>query len=186
LVSHLDAFLKYQNESARLWEHQALTRARFVAGDAAVGKAFEREREVILRRPRQQTKLTEEVLTMRRKLLDTHASRDGEFNVKDDVGGLIDFEFIIQYLVLGNAHAHPELVANLGNIALARIAGELGLIDSRRAQAAADGYRTLRRMQHRLRLNGEKTLPKEGEAADARKTITELWLEVFGCAAFMC
>jgi glutamate-ammonia-ligase adenylyltransferase len=183
LVSHLGAFLKYQNESARLWEHQALTRARFVAGDAAVGKAFEREREVILRRPRQQAKLTEEVLTMRRKLLDTHASRDGEFNVKDDVGGLIDFEFIIQYLVLGNAHMHPELLANLGNIALARIAGELGLIDPRRAQAAADGYRTLRRMQHRLRLNGEKALLQEGEAADARKTITELWLEVFGRAA---
>jgi glutamate-ammonia-ligase adenylyltransferase len=180
LVSHLDAFLKYQNESARLWEHQALTRARFVAGDASVGKAFESEREAILRRPRHQAALGEEILAMRRRLLDSHASKVGGFSVKDDVGGLIDFEFIIQYLVLGNAHAHPELVANLGNIALARIAGALGLIDAQRAQAAADGYRTLRRMQHRLRLNGEKALLPQGEIAEARQAIIDLWLEVFG------
>ncbi len=183
LVSHLDTFIRYQNESARLWEHQALTRARFVAGDARVGKVFESARAAILRQPRQQALLAEEVMAMRRKLLDSHGSRDLTFNVKDDVGGLIDFEFIIQYLVLGWAHAYPQLVANFGNIALSRIAGELGLIDVTRAKAAADGYRTLRRMQHRLRLNREKALLPEGEAADARQAIIELWLEVFGRAA---
>ena len=120
---------------------------------------------------------------MRRKLRDSRLHRSGWFNVKDDVGGLIDFEFTIQYLVLAYAHAHPQLVANLGNIALSRIAGELGLIDISLAKAAADGYRSLRRMQHRLRLNGEKGFLLEGALVDARKPIQELWLAVFGCAA---
>ena len=78
---------------------------------------------------------------MRRKMLDQHASRDGRFAVKDDVGGLIDFEFTIQYLVLGHAARHPELFGNLGNIVLSRIAGELGLVDPLIAKAAADAYR---------------------------------------------
>jgi len=180
LVSGIDAFRKYQDESAWLWEHQALTRARFVAGDAEVGAKFERAREELLRRPRDLAKLAEEVIAMRRKMLDQHASRDASFKVKDDTGGLIDFEFIIQYLVLGYAHAHPKLVANLGNIALARISGELGLVDATHAKAAADAYRTLRRMQHRLRLNGEKARLPEGSAEAEREAIRTLWMDVFG------
>ncbi|WP_374399695.1 bifunctional [glutamate--ammonia ligase]-adenylyl-L-tyrosine phosphorylase/[glutamate--ammonia-ligase] adenylyltransferase [Niveibacterium sp.] len=180
LVSGIDAFRKYQDESAWLWEHQALTRARFVAGDAEVGAKFEQAREALLRRPRDLTKLADEVIAMRRKMLDQHASRDASFKVKDDIGGLIDFEFIIQYLVLGHAHTHPKLVANLGNIALARISGELGLVDAAHAKAAADAYRTLRRMQHRLRLNGEKARLPEGAAESEREAIRTLWMEVFG------
>ncbi|GAA5180062.1 bifunctional [glutamate--ammonia ligase]-adenylyl-L-tyrosine phosphorylase/[glutamate--ammonia-ligase] adenylyltransferase [Niveibacterium umoris] len=179
LVTSLEAFRQYQEGAAWLWEHQALTRARFVAGDAAVGRAFEAEREEILRRPRDLDKLAEDVIAMRRKMLDNHASRDGYFNIKDDPGGLIDFEFIIQYLVLGHAHAHPRLVANLGNIALARIAGELGLLDEARAKAAADAYRSLRRQQHRFRLNGHTARVPEGSAQAERDAITTLWIEVF-------
>ncbi len=183
LVCPLASFIRYQHQSAWLWEHQALTRARFVAGDIEVGNGFEAAREAILRRPRQRTALAGEIMAMRRKLLDTrsaHSSRGGGFNVKDDPGGLIDFEFIIQYLVLGHAHDHPRLVANLGNIALARIAGELGLIDAARAQAAADGYRTLRRIQHRLRLNGESDwLPGES-APGERQAVIDLWHDIFG------
>ncbi|MCX9157645.1 bifunctional [glutamate--ammonia ligase]-adenylyl-L-tyrosine phosphorylase/[glutamate--ammonia-ligase] adenylyltransferase [Niveibacterium sp. 24ML] len=183
LVSSLEAFSKYQNESAWLWEHQALTRARFVAGDKRVGAAFEAAREEILRRPRDLAGLATDVIAMRRKMLDNHASRGDSFNVKDDPGGLIDFEFIIQYLVLGHAHTHPKLVANLGNIALSRICGELGLIDAARAKAAADAYRTLRRMQHRLRLNGEKARLPAGSAEAERGAISALWMDVFGRAA---
>jgi len=183
LVCPLASFIKYQHASAWLWEHQALTRARFVAGDAEVGNGFEVAREAILRKGRQLTVLAEEVVAMRRKLLDSRSAssgRGGGFNVKDDPGGLIDFEFIIQYLVLGHAHDHSQLVANLGNIALARISGELGLIDAARAKAAADGYRTLRRIQHRLRLNGESDWLPEDAAAGERQAISELWQEIFG------
>jgi glutamate-ammonia-ligase adenylyltransferase len=183
LVSHLQSFLNYQDGSARLWEHQALTRARFVAGDLSIGRAFEQARETILCRPRQAAQLAEEVIAMRRRLLDSHASRGAGFNLKDDVGGLVDFEFIIQYLILGNADKHPRLVANLGNIALAAIAADLGLVAAEPARAAADGYRSLRRHQHRLRLNGEKGVVPAEEVAPARQAIIDLWQEVFGRAA---
>lgn len=183
LVCPLGSFVKYQHESAWLWEHQALTRARFVAGDAEVGHGFEAAREAILRKPRQLPALAAEVMAMRRKLFDSRSGRGGGFHVKDDQGGLIDFEFIIQYLVLGHAHAHPQLVANLGNIALARIAGELGLIDAVRGKAAADGYRTLRRIQHRLRLNGESDRLGEDGAPGERQAVIELWEAIFGRAA---
>ncbi|WP_341675691.1 bifunctional [glutamate--ammonia ligase]-adenylyl-L-tyrosine phosphorylase/[glutamate--ammonia-ligase] adenylyltransferase [Niveibacterium sp. SC-1] len=183
LVSSVEGFAKYQQESAWVWEHQAITRARFVAGDPRVGAAFERVRTDVLRKKRDRAKLAEEVIAMRRKMLDNHRSEEGMFAVKDDPGGLIDLEFIIQYLVLGHAHEHPELVANLGNIALSRIAGELGLIDAGRARAAADGYRALRRMQHRLRLNGEPARVPDDIAVDERAAIIALWKEVFGRAA---
>ncbi len=182
LVCPLAAYIKYQRESAWLWEHQALTRARFVAGDPGVGQGFEDARAAILRQPRQLAPLAEEVLAMREKLFDSRSGRGSGFSVKDDPGGLVDFEFIIQYLVLGHAHDHPRLVANLGNIALARIAGELGLIDAGLAKAGADAYRRLRQIQHRLRLNGERSwLPGEGAAVE-RQAIRALWQEVFGQA----
>lgn len=183
LACSVEAFRQYQENSAWVWEHQALTRARFAAGDAAVGAAFDTVRETLLRRPRELDTLRDEVLAMRRKMLDSLGSRDGRFSVKQDPGGLIDFEFIIQYLVLGFAHTHPHLVANLGNIALARIAGELGLVDADTAHTAANAYRELRRMQHRLRLNEEQTnLP--GDAAKAERTaISALWMAVFGRTA---
>lgn len=185
LVSSMEAFRRYQVESAWVWEHQALTRARFVAGDKAVGAAFETERERILRSPRDRTKLAEEVLAMRRRMLDQHESKHPDHvSLKSDVGGLIDLEFIIQYLVLAYSHEYPRLVGNLGNIALARISAELGLIDSTRARAAADAYRTLRRLQHRVRLAGESgsRVPRETVVKE-REAITALWMEVFGRAA---
>ena len=185
LVCQLESFVKYQQESAWLWEHQALTRARYVAGDAGVGNGFEAAREAILRQPRQLGPLADEVIAMRRKLLDSRSGKRGGFQVKDDPGGLVDFEFIIQFLVLGHAHDHPRLVGNLGNIALARIAGELGLIDPVRARAAADAYRTLRRIQHRLRLNGESDWLPEDEAVGERQAIVDLWQEVFSRPAHL-
>jgi glutamate-ammonia-ligase adenylyltransferase len=184
LVSSMDAFKRYQAESAWVWEHQALTRARFVAGDAALGADFERVRQEVLQRPREAAALAEEVLGMRRKMLDQHASQDRRFSLKNDTGGLIDLEFIIQYLVLLHSRAHPRLLGNLGNIALTRIAAELGLIDPARALAAANAYRTLRRKQHRVRLAGEseRTISPASVAAE-REAITALWMEVFGRAA---
>ena len=154
LAVSVDAFRDYQLKNAWVWEHQALTRARFCAGDPAVGQRFEAIRIEILRQQRDLTKLREEVLAMRRKMLDSHASHSADaFDLKQDVGGIIDVEFIVQYLVLGYAHQHAELTGNLGNIALLRIAGELGLIEPAQAEAVGNAYREYRRLQHAKRLN---------------------------------
>jgi hypothetical protein len=91
---------------------------------------------------------------MRQRMLEQHASGSDEFfDIKHDRGGLIDVEFIVQYLILGHAHQHARLCGNLGNIALLGIAAELGLIPAELAEAVRSAYREYRRMQHVLRLN---------------------------------
>ena len=184
LVSPLAAFEQYQETSAWTWEHQALTRARYCAGDAAVGAAFERIRERILRRARDPAKLARDVLEMREKMHAAHPNRSQQFDLKHDRGGMIDLEFIVQYLVLAHAHAHPELVGNLGNIALLGIAGELGLIPTALAEQCQDAYREFRRRQHALRLEGAQYARVAPRAVEDRvRAVCALWDAVFGAYA---
>jgi glutamate-ammonia-ligase adenylyltransferase len=189
VVSSYAAFAKYQrNEDgtgAWAWEHQALTRARFAAGDASLGARFEAERAHILTRVRDAAGLRDEVIKMRRRMLDGHPNSSALFDLKHDRGGMVDIEFIVQTLVLLHAHEHPELVRNLGNIALLRMAGEAGLVDGALALTVADAYRRYRKLQHELRLNSG-----EGEAARVAPEIVQpeaaavraLWLAVLGTA----
>ncbi len=154
MSSSLAGFRRYEREQAWTWEHQALTRARFVAGDAAIGAAFEAERDAILCLPRDREKLAADVIDMRRRMLAGHPNPTPLFDLKHDMGGMVDVEFAVQYLVLAHAHEHAELTRNLGNIALLRIAGELGLVPAPLAAAAANAYRDYRRLQHQIRLTG--------------------------------
>jgi len=182
LAVTVDAFRDYQLNHAWPWEHQALTRARFCAGDPTVGARFEAIRTEILRLPRDRAKLRDEVTAMRQKMYDAHASKnEADFNLKHDKGGIIDVEFIVQYLVLGHAHDHPELTGNLGNIALLRIAGELGLIDPDQARAAGNAYREYRRLQHAKRLSATPKAPVPRDEVAARiAAVDRLWQAVFG------
>ena len=183
VVSSMAMFRKYQLESAWVWEHQALTRARFSAGDPVVGRAFEDIRIEVLRQKRDLAKLAEEVLAMRRKMTEAHGTRpeqrDRVFNLKHDPGGLIDVEFIVQFLILGHAHDHPELTGNLGNIALLGIAAELGLIPRPLAEEVREAYREYRRLQHALRLNGQKSRVEPGLVEDRIAAVRKLWDTVF-------
>jgi glutamate-ammonia-ligase adenylyltransferase len=181
MVSSMEAFRRYQRESAWTWEHQALTRARYCAGDAGVGAAFEEERRSILCRARDPAKLRTEVLDMRAQLLEGHPNRSELFDLKHDRGGMIDVEFLVQYLVLANAAAHPSLTANDGNLALLGMAADLDLIDAARAGAVQEAYRQLRRRQHALRMAGERyaRVPAESLAGEIAAT-RALWREVFG------
>jgi glutamate-ammonia-ligase adenylyltransferase len=182
LAVTVDSFRDYLLKHAWTWEHQALTRARFCAGDPAVGARFEAIREEILRQPRDREKLRDEVVAMRRKMTDAHASNSAtEFDLKNDPGGIIDVEFIVQYLVLGYAQQHPELTGNLGNIALLRIAGDLGLIDPALGLAAGDAYREFRRRQHLKRLSAtpKARVPRE-ELERETAAVDRLWAAVFG------
>jgi glutamate-ammonia-ligase adenylyltransferase len=180
LVSSMDAFHRYQLESAWVWEHQALTRARFAAGEPELGRRFDAIRQEVLCQPRDLEHLRREVKAMRQKMMDAHGRKGPQFDLKHHRGGLIDVEFLVQYLVLGHAHAHPGLTANVGNIALLHLAAELGLVDARLAEQCADTYRELRRLQHRQRLNDHPSrVPAESVAALRKPTVT-LWQTVFG------
>ncbi|MDR2000024.1 MAG: bifunctional [glutamate--ammonia ligase]-adenylyl-L-tyrosine phosphorylase/[glutamate--ammonia-ligase] adenylyltransferase [Zoogloeaceae bacterium] len=183
IVSSMAAFRKYQLESAWLWEHQALTRARFTAGDPAVGAAFEVIRCEVLKQRRDLGKLRAEVLTMRQKMYDAHATKDNEaatiFNLKHDRGGLVDVEFAVQYLVLGHAWQYEELTGNKGNIALLAMAAQRGLIPADLADAVRDAYRDYRRMQHALRLNDQKNRVDKITVTDRIAVVRRLWQTVF-------
>lgn len=182
LVVSVDAFRDYQLKNAWVWEHQALTRARFCAGDPAVGRRFEEIRIEILRQPRDLATLRDEVVAMRQKMVDAHALNSAtEFALKHDPGGIIDVEFIVQYLILGYAHQHAELTGNLGNIALLRIAGELGLIDPAQAKAAGNAYREYRRLQHAKRLTTTPKAPIPRDEVEPHiAAVRGLWQAVLG------
>jgi glutamate-ammonia-ligase adenylyltransferase len=182
-VSSMESFRKYQLESAWVWEHQALTRARFSAGDRAVGEAFERIRCEVLRQQRDLAKLRAEIVAMRQKMIDAHGTRgdlrETVFDLKHDPGGLVDVEFMVQYLVLGYSHQFPELTGNLGNIALLKIAAGLGLIPDELADQARNAYRDYRRMQHALRLNGARPRVEPELVQHRVAVVRELWRIVF-------
>ena len=182
LVVSVDAFRDYQLHKAWVWEHQALTRARFCAGDPDIGRRFEDIRIDILRQERDLGQLRDEVAAMRQKMIAAHASKNpAAFDLKHDPGGLVDVEFIVQYLVLGHARRHPELTGNLGNIALLRIAGELGLIDPQQAKAAGNAYREYRRLQHARRLTATpRALVPLAEVEEHIAVVKALWSTVLG------
>lgn len=183
LITALDGFIEYQTQHAWVWEHQALTRARFCAGDRAIGQQFEAERDRILRLPRDPRPLLEEILAMREKMHEGHPNPTDQFDIKHDQGGMVDIEFIVQALILRYSHAHPELTGNLGNIALLGIAGRLGLIDLSVAEHVANAYRSYRRRQHAERLAGAGSARvPPSEFLEARDAVRALWRAVFADA----
>jgi [glutamine synthetase] adenylyltransferase / [glutamine synthetase]-adenylyl-L-tyrosine phosphorylase len=179
--SSLAGFRRYEREQAWTWEHQALTRARFVAGDAAIAAAFEDERNAILRLPRDCAKLRTDIVDMRVRMLAGHPNKTAWFDLKHDPGGMVDVEFAVQYLVLAHAMEHATLTRNLGNIALLGIAGVLGLVPVAIAGPAADAYRDYRRLQHLIRMTGAPQARVDAAAqADRRAAVSALWTHVFG------
>jgi glutamate-ammonia-ligase adenylyltransferase len=187
LVTNVTAFKKYQlregDNAAWVWEHQALTRARFSAGNAELGLAFDAVRSEVLSQKRDIPQLRQEIMEMRHKVHAGHPNPGELFDLKHDTGGMVDIEFIVQFLVLAYAHQYPRLIANLGNIALLRIAAEESLIEIQVANQVGDAYRLFRAKQHRLRLDGaEKTRLKietEVELMQARESVLSLWREIF-------
>ncbi|PIL41315.1 bifunctional [glutamate--ammonia ligase]-adenylyl-L-tyrosine phosphorylase/[glutamate--ammonia-ligase] adenylyltransferase [Massilia psychrophila] len=182
LVSSVAAFERYQDTAAWVWEHQALTRARFCAGDAAIGARFETIREQVMGKDRSSpdNPLKAEVLKMRAKMHDAYPQRDGRFDLKQAAGGMIDIEFMVQYLVLRHACGYPQLTANRGNIALLRICGELGLVDATLAAAVGDAYRAMRKLQHQVRLQGQDNARVEPAlVAHHAANVVRLWQAIF-------
>jgi [glutamine synthetase] adenylyltransferase / [glutamine synthetase]-adenylyl-L-tyrosine phosphorylase len=190
VVSSFEAWSRYErrehDNGAWTWEHQALTRARFCAGDAVLGEAFEEERRAILgsREPdaagRQQLRV--EITDMRRRMHDGHPNRSGLFDLKHDEGGMVDIEFAVQYLVLARGSAHRDLLANVGNIALLARATDAGLILRDDADAAANAYRLYRARQHALRLKDPTARAARVDAheyVDERAAVRRLWERLF-------
>jgi glutamate-ammonia-ligase adenylyltransferase len=174
LVSSIEAFSEYQRKHAWVWEHQALTRARFCAGDATVGASFERIRNEILQLPRELNALKLSIIEMRQKMHDGHQNHSNLFDIKHDKGGMVDIEFLVQFLVLAYAAQYPRLTANSGNLALLGTAAELGLIDNGLSEGARNLYRELRLVQHEMRLNNLTPCRIDQNRLDI-SSVSKLW-----------
>jgi [glutamine synthetase] adenylyltransferase / [glutamine synthetase]-adenylyl-L-tyrosine phosphorylase len=182
--STVSAFDAYQQTKAWLWEHQALSRARFAVGDERVGNAFETIRRNVLKTPKtapQVLALKQEISEMRARMAKQKANRAAGFDVKNDAGGMVDIEFIVQTLVLTHANAYPFLVENKGNIALLLFAGENGLLPAAQSHALADAYRAYRAFQHHCRLAGEdRAVDTQSRFQAERHAVTAAWGALLG------
>jgi len=155
LVSHIEGFADYQQHQAWTWEHQALIRARAIAGEAHLQRRFEQIRTEILTRRRDLDKLRNDVATMRHQLFTARTpAPDGAFNVKEDRGGIMDIEFLVQYLLLGHAHRHPEIIRWTDNVRQLQALSRCRIIKQQTAFALRRAYLILRATGHRLNLRG--------------------------------
>jgi len=179
LVTRFEAFADYQQQrgsnTAWTWEHQAMTRARFVMGLPSLQSRFDRVRHAVIGAVRDGSGLKAEIVAMRERVRQGHPDKAERFDVKHSPGAMVDVEFAVQYLVLLHTAAHPELVDNVGNIALLQRAEKVGLLPPGMGQAAANAYREMRRVQHRARLNEEPTDVPASDLAQERQAVLGLW-----------
>lgn len=155
-----------------------MTRARCVLGDADLHARFDAVRKAVITAPRD-AGLAAEIQAMRERMLAAHPTPADRFDIKNSSGGMIDAEFVMQFLILSQSAAHPELLANAGNIALLERAEQLGLLPAGIGHASADAYRTLRQVQHHARLNEESTQLDATTLVGERQAILALWQAVF-------
>ncbi|WP_089959259.1 bifunctional [glutamate--ammonia ligase]-adenylyl-L-tyrosine phosphorylase/[glutamate--ammonia-ligase] adenylyltransferase [Limnohabitans sp. 2KL-3] len=182
LVTRFEAYADYQQQrgsnTAWTWEHQAMTRARFVMGLPSLAPRFDAVRHAVISAPRDAASLKSEIVAMRERVRQGHPVKADFFDVKHSPGGMVDAEFAVQYLVLLHTAAHPELADNVGNIALLIRAEAVGLLPQGMGQAAANAYREMRRLQHRARLNEEPTQVEPATLHSECGAILAVWQAV--------
>jgi glutamate-ammonia-ligase adenylyltransferase len=181
LMTGIDAFERYQRQDAWTWEHQALLRARPVAGDAGLREVFAAARRRVLcaavHRDTLRTDVREMRLRMRREL---SKARAGQFDIKQDAGGIADIEFLVQYWVLAAANAHPQLLTYTDNIRQLEGLAAVGVLDGARAQWLTDAYIGYRTVLHHLSLEGQGDRVVEAVPyAETRAGVVEIWHETF-------
>ncbi len=135
----------------------------------------------VLSQQRDVDALKKSVVEMREKMRASHKPHAGQFDIKHDAGGIIDVEFLVQFLVLSHAKQHPELTKNIGNIALLRLLASLNIIEDEIAENVVIAYREYRKMQHALKLQGVTHSRVETSLVTAHaKAVVALWNYVFG------
>ncbi|HET8710496.1 MAG TPA: bifunctional glutamine synthetase adenylyltransferase/deadenyltransferase, partial [Spongiibacteraceae bacterium] len=186
LVSTLNAFADYQRQRAWTWEHQALVRARAVAGDDHLAEAFEQVRREILCLPRDQQKLRDEVIGMRQKMREQLKPRNTEtpqnpvFDLKHGSGAIVDIEFIVQYAVLAWAHSHPALTRWTDNIRILETLEQEGLSDTHTVEAMIDAYKSYRSTVHRRSLQQISSIAGLADFSTQRQIVLNTWRALLG------
>jgi glutamate-ammonia-ligase adenylyltransferase len=176
LVTSAEAFERYQEDNAWTWEHQALLRARPVAGSDRVAAEFERiRRETLVRRVRHE-QLRDDVISMRQRMRSELDRSDGDvFDLKHGRGGIGDIEFIVQYLVLDQAKTHPDVIFYSDNIRQLDALTAGGCLEQSVGDALQDAYRAYRLRQHRLVLDDRPPLVSQADFVEERRFVAKTW-----------
>lgn len=180
LVSSVKAFTDYQQQHAWTWEHQALVRARVVAGDHELAQCFADVRHAVLAQPREQTALQAEVLSMRQKMRD-HLSSQAKhknsaiFDIKHDAGGIVDIEFMVQYGVLAWASDYPELTRYPDNVRILDGFAACGKLSLEQVEALKAAYLEYRARSHRLALAQQPAQVPDTEFIVTRTLVQQCW-----------
>ncbi|MFC3608412.1 bifunctional [glutamate--ammonia ligase]-adenylyl-L-tyrosine phosphorylase/[glutamate--ammonia-ligase] adenylyltransferase [Stutzerimonas tarimensis] len=194
LVTSLSAYREYQNEKAWTWEHQALVRARMLAGCARLGEDFKQVRDAVLRHPHDNGKLRREVCEMRAKMRDNLGTRitaagmganafsaDVPFNLKHDAGGIVDIEFMVQYAALAWSHQHPELLRYTDNIRILDGLEQVGLLPGEEVRLLQEAYKAYRAAAHRLSLQKQPGVVSGDQFHDERQAVMRIWRKLGLC-----
>ena len=191
LVSSLGAFARYQENEAWTWEHQALVRARVLVGSEDVGRAFEKVRAAVLGKPRDLATLRQEVSEMRAKMRDNLGSKStaagtganafeatAPFDLKQDAGGIVDIEFMVQYAALAWSQTHPSLLRWTDNIRILEGLEEEGLMPAEDASLLREAYKAYRSAAHRQALQKDPGVIPGDQFADERRQVLRIWKEL--------
>lgn len=153
LMTDLEAYEQYQKHRAWTWEHQALVRARAVAGSPKVIEGFNKIRDSVLRTPRDEVKLIDDVYAMRMKMKNfLDRSSDKLFDLKQGRGGMVDIEFIAQYLLLREAPKHADMVLWSDNVRIFDECARLGILSQEETDTLKNAYLDIRECYHRVSL----------------------------------
>ena len=176
LVSHVEGFRDYQQNSAWTWEHQALIKARTILGDPMLTEHFERTRNEVLARPRKKPELQKEVIgmrdRMRKELLKPEA---GLFDLKQDTGGMVDIEFLVQYLVLLKSNEYPGLLQWTDNVRLIQTLIATGAIDEYTAHILKHAYLIYRAAAHQASLQENPAKVPRDKFSHLRSRVEKIW-----------
>ncbi len=180
LAVNIDTYQQYLQQEAWTWEHQALVRARAIYGSDALQQRFLNIRQQILSAPRDIAKLATDVVQMRQKLRQHHGLETAD--PKHSSGGIVDLEFISQFLVLAYAHQHAALYRYSDNIRILDAAAECGLLSLAQVEQLQQAYQLLRGYGHRQTL-APATLPADDSLQAAKTQVAQVWQQLFGSAA---
>ncbi|MGO9633908.1 MAG: bifunctional [glutamate--ammonia ligase]-adenylyl-L-tyrosine phosphorylase/[glutamate--ammonia-ligase] adenylyltransferase [Steroidobacteraceae bacterium] len=180
LMTGIDAFERYQQHDAWTWEHQALLRARAVGGDPGLCARFEAVRRRVLctavRRDTLRTDVSQMRSRMRREL---SRAGPGQFDIKQDAGGIADIEFLVQYRVLAAASAHPEVVTFSDNIRQLEALARVGVLEETTALWLKQAYIGYRSVLHHQSLEGGMRVVEAGPYAETRARVKDIWRNTF-------
>ncbi len=178
LVSSLDSYAGYQQNKAWIWEHQALARARFVAGDPRIAGGFEQIRQQILAQPREEKSLRKEIISMRQRMREELLKKSsGQFDLKQGAGGIVDIEFMVQFAVLAWAQQCPHLTCFSDTIRQLEVMGQNSLMPMDEVAILTDAYQQYRSRLHRLALQEQGKLVVDTEFVELREAVGRIWCE---------